>query len=60
MSFTTIMSGEVVTIETNYFTQAREIADRFPRVIQSQHEELQMAKALRTVSLLKKKKDGSK
>ena len=61
MSFTTIMLGEVTTIDTNYFTQAREIANKYPNVIQSQHEELQMAKALRTVYQLKnRKKDESK
>jgi len=55
MSFTTIVMDEVVVIDNEFFREVDRLSDKYPSVIQSLHEQLQMAKALRTVSILKKK-----
>ena len=52
---------EVLVISDDFFKDVDDLIFENPRVVQSWNEAVQMAKALRTVSLLKnRKKDESK
>ena len=46
---------EVVVISDDFFKEVDDLIFENPRVVQSWNEAVQMAKALRTVSILKKK-----
>ena len=61
MSYTTTVMEEVVVISDDFFKEVDDLIFENPRVVQSWNEAVQMAKALRTVSLLKnRKKDEHK
>ncbi len=55
MSYTTTVGEEVVVINDEFFKEVDDLIFDHPRVIQSWNEAVSMAKALSTVSILKKK-----
>jgi hypothetical protein len=55
MSYTTTVMEEVLVISDDYFKEVDDLIFDHPRVIQSWNEAVSMAKALSTVSILKKK-----
>lgn len=55
MSYTTTVGEEVVVINDKFFREVGELSEKFPGVIQSWNEAVQMATALRTLDLFKKK-----
>jgi hypothetical protein len=55
MSYTTTVGEEVVDIDDTFFREVAKLSRKHPGVIQSWNEAVQMATALRTLDLFKKK-----